>query len=134
MTVILGEIENSGYFRENERTEHLKKRKSRTDLVIEESRLISCFLVLREEDKVIQVHCLYEDASLFVFNKETKRIITVMLLSEEEVEEYLKFTEMNIQDNPVLMKCAKLNRENYKRDSEDISRRKRKIISMGSEL
>ena len=134
MTLILGEIENSGYFKENERTEHLKKRKSRTDLVVEESNLVSCFLVLREEDKVIQVHCLYEDASLFVFNKDTKRIITVMLLSEEEVQEYLKFTDVTLQESPTLMKCAKLNRENYKRDSEDTSKRKRKIIAMRSEL
>lgn len=111
-TVILGYVEDPSYFekynRESNKSLHMKKRVKRLMLSLESAKPLNYYEVYRKEDNERQVHCLYEDSSLVVFNKETGLIVTIILLERDKLEEYLVMNNETAQDYPRTLRCSKI--------------------------
>lgn len=123
--VILGVIDNDEYRRKytksNVKSKHVNNREDRIELSVDNANPVYYYEVLRKKDNVRQVHCLYEDSTLIVFNKEDGKIITVMLLGRNKLEQYLKIAEDNLSNQPVMNRCAKLHDKLIIKKSNEIT-------------
>lgn len=132
MKVILGEInESSLYSIKNERSNHCKEREDRFSLSVP-SQLVKCYKVLNDGD--IQIHYLYEDGSLFVFNERTAKVVTLMLLEGKELRRYLKFSKENPGEYTTLARCCKLHEDRLRRGDSEVLKRKLKLIKQADLL
>lgn len=114
MKCILGLLdkESEKYYNiNNEHSNHMKKRKGRLKLVNQEARPLYYFEVFRPKDRSNQIHCLLEDASILVFNKKNKKLITILIADECLIDEYMKHIYSTDEDVRNLYKCAKINRK-----------------------
>lgn len=126
MKVILGEInENYRYSIHNKRSNHCIEREDRFSLSVQ-SQLLKCYKVLN--DNSIQIHYLYEDGSLFVFNEKSTNIVTLILLEGKELRKYLKFSKENPGEYPTLARCCRLHEDRMRRGDSEVLRRKQKLI------
>lgn len=141
MTIILGELEYNDcvdvYNKDSRRSKHFNYRNHRIALCSERANPLHYFEVYREVDNTFQIHCIYEDASLLVFNKDGL-LITIMLLDLHQVQYYLNRIGINISESNKLRMSAKLNNKlprNLKSldDSRinDIAERKDRYMTMG---
>ena len=64
----------------------------------------------REKDKSRQVHCLLNDATIIVFNKSNKKIITLLIADEKLIDKYVKHSFCSKSELDKIYKCAQLNR------------------------
>ena len=104
--IILGTVKmNDKYNRANEKSQHVKERKHRLQMSLESAKPLFHFAVIENNQR--QIHVLYEDATLIVFN-ELGKIITVMLLGQKRLNQYIMKTEYTSNDLPGLYKCAKI--------------------------
>lgn len=104
--IILGTVKmNDKYNRLNEKSQHVKERKHRLQMSLESAKPLFHFAVIENNKR--QIHALYEDATLIVFN-ELGKIITVMLLGQKRLNQYIMKTEYTSNDFPGLYKCAKI--------------------------
>lgn len=141
VTRVLGLVHKSeikDFSIDNAHSKHIDKRKGRYSLILEDAKPLYFFETFRITDCSRQVHCLLEDATLLVFNKETKVLITIIIPDEDLLDLYLESADgigNNTQSN--LYKCAKLNVksgateidnniDNF--DLEDFKNRKRKYL------
>lgn len=141
VTRVLGLVHKSeikDFSIDNAHSKHIDKRKGRYNLILEDAKPLYYFETFRVTDYSRQVHCLLEDATLLIFNKETKMLITVIIPDEDLLDVYLEASDgvgENVQSN--LYKCAKLNvksgatkidnnLDNF--DLEDFKGRKRKYL------
>lgn len=141
--VILGIIDNDEYrlefTKDNAKSKHMGVRKDRLELSLDSAGILYYYEVYRVRDNCRQVHCLYEDATLIIFNKRTKKIITIMLLNRKELASYLEVTEETLSEHPILRRCAKVHEripdgdisKLAKEDSEDIKTKKLKYMRGG---
>lgn len=120
MVVILGPVFKEEYEvlynRKNEKTKHFDIRRDRLGLVLENAKPLFYFEVLRESGR--QVHVLYEDAVLLVFNKETCKIITVILPSRRTLYKYFRAVNDYPSEHPYTQRCAKIHEKNIKKWEE----------------
>lgn len=118
--MILGEVVSKEYrekyTKENTKSKHLDIRKDRLAIVIEDAKPLFYYEVLKEEER--QVHVLYEDATLFVFNKETGLIITIIILSRKRMAMYFRAAHDYSSEHPYTQRCAKLHELHIKRHYE----------------
>ena len=124
-TIILGSLTNSEYEKKynknNKQSKHMIDRKERIELSLANAKPISYYEVFRTKDKSRQIHCLLEDATLIVFNKKDRNIITVLLLDVKKLKEYLAFNGDLLEDYPATTKCAKLHKRlNFKTLQDEI--------------
>jgi len=124
-TIILGTLINSKYEseynRNNKQSKHMIDRQERMKLSIANAKPISYYEVFRTKDKSRQIHCLLEDATVIIFNKKNRNIITVLLLDVKRLKEYLAFNGDLLEDYPATTKCAKLHsRLNFKNIQDEI--------------
>lgn len=138
-SIILGVVNNkeyrNKYNKKNERSKHFEDRACRVDLSLENSEPLYYYEVFRKKEGSNQVHCLYKDSALFVFNKKSAKIVTVILLTKNKLEVYLKASRETLVDYPGMLKCSKLHEkikgeENNLTEIEilDIKERKLKYI------
>lgn len=141
VTRVLGLVhksETKDFSIDNAHSKHIDKRKGRYNLILEDAKPLYFFETFRITDCSRQVHCLLEDATLLVFNKETKVLITIIIPDEDLLDLYLESAdEIETNTESSLYKCAKLNvksgatkvdnnLENF--DLKDYKERKRKYI------
>lgn len=120
MTIILRTLEGEGRFkRSNKRSKHLNSREQRVKLSIDNSAPIHHYEVFRRGGGDRQIHALYNDATLFIYNKTTGLIVTLILLERDELSEYLSHTGENFNDYPATHKCAKLHERVNEKETED---------------
>lgn len=123
--VILGVIDNSEYrlkyTKENNKSKHMDVRKERLELTLENASPVYYYEVFRSEDNCRQVHCLYEDASLIIFNKDSGSIITIILLNRKELKGYLKTTKEVLANYPIMRRCAKIHERLVNGSAKNIS-------------
>lgn len=120
--IILGIIDNDEYrqkyTKNNERSKHLSDREERINLSIENAEPVYFYEVFRKRDNIRQVHCLYADSTLIIFNKKDGMIITVILLGRNKLEEYLKIAGDILSDQLSMQRCAKLHDRLLKNNGE----------------
>ena len=141
VTRVLGLVHRSevkDFSIDNMHSKHIDKRKGRYNLILEDAKPLYYFETFRVTDYSRQVHCLLEDATLLIFNKETKMLITIIIPDEDLLNLYLNSTDGIGKNTELsLYKCAKLNvksgatkidnnLENF--DLKDYKERKRKYI------
>lgn len=134
--IILGTVEmNDKYNRNNDESKHAKARKQRMQISLENARPLFHFVAIKDNQR--QIHCLYEDSTLIVFN-ESGKIITIILLGQKRLKQYIKRTEFSLEDFPGTLKCAKIHDElvsnNGKIKDEsilEIRNKKSKYINVG---
>lgn len=104
--------EQKEYNISNEKTSHfIRDRGGRWMLVNLDSVPLYYFEVYHTKTMSRQIHCLLEDSSIIVFNKNNNKIITVLLSTPSELDKYLKRVETCEPDTlRKLYKCAKLNK------------------------
>lgn len=139
-TMILGIVDNEEYrmkyTKENERSNHVSEREDRIELSLDDVKPLFYYEVLRLEDSTRQVHCLYEDATLVIHNKDDGKIITVMLLGRKKLKEYMRAAGEYESEYPLTQRCAKQHERLYSKESKEITDRtlkdikKRKILYM----
>lgn len=139
-TMILGTVENEEYkkkyTRENEKSKHMSEREDRLDLSLNNARPLFYYEVLIMKDNSRQVHCLYEDATLIVHDKNDGKIITIMLLGRKKLAEYMRVAEEYVSEYPATQRCARQHERLYGKKSEKITEetlrdiKKRKINYM----
>ena len=138
LTVILRILESNDFKKSNKKSEHLNSREQRLRLSIDTASLIHHYEVYNKKDNVRQVHSLYNDGTLFIYNIKTGLIITVILLKRNELAKYLSFTGENFNDYPVAHKCAKLHEQMTKNETEinldNTRERKIKIVESYKEM
>lgn len=142
MTIILGELEyndfSERYNKDSKRSKHYHNRKHRIALCSKRAGPLYYFEVYREIDNKFQIHCIYEDASLLIFNKEEEMLITLILLNVEQVKYYLEKIGEDINEHMQLIKSAQLNkklprniRSLSQEEIHEIVKKKDKYIAMG---
>lgn len=107
------EVSQAKYKIEGEITLHANKRFNRFKLIADWAKPLCYFEVYRKDSKSRQIHCLLEDASILVFNKKTKVLITILILCPNSLEKYIS-TIINCIDTSKLDKLyryAKLNKK-----------------------
>lgn len=111
-TIILGIIDNDEYKekykRNNEQCRHMNIRTERIKLSLENAQPVFYYEVFRTKENLRQVHCLYEDSTLIIFNKENCKVITIILLGTEKLEEYLLVANESSSLKKSLHRCSKL--------------------------
>lgn len=107
---LLHKTERDEFSIDNKHSKHISSRGARSKLILPEARPLYFFETFRFLDNSRQVHCLLEDATLLIFNKETKMLITFIISDEKLLDTYLGMTE-NIGEiqHEILYKCARLN-------------------------
>ena len=117
MTCILGPVINNEikYYRlDNSLSKHGELREHRFTLI--QGKTLYYFEVYRFFDKSRQVHCLLEDGSMVIFNKNNRKIITTILADTKLLSKYINKIptgELTYNEIFTLKRCAKLN-EAYK--------------------
>lgn len=116
MKYILGLLDNESekyYNIDNKHSTHMGTREGRAKLVHPKANPLYYFEVFRPKDRSRQIHCLLEDATIIVFNKKDKKIITFIIADECLIDEYIEhtFSTRNEETISNLYKCAKLNRK-----------------------
>lgn len=123
--VILGVIDNDEYrlkFRKsNNKSKHMDVRVERLELSLDSVSPVYYYEIFRRKDNSRQVHCLYEDATLIIFNKKSGKIITIILLNRKELESYLKTTDETLADYPTMRRCAKVHEGLCNGDASNVS-------------
>lgn len=87
-------------------SKHFLERENRFSLVSSLAKPLYFYEVSKNNSR--QIHCLYDDASLIVYNKKTMKAITIILLNTNGVKKYLSRNDENIYDFVPLKLCAKL--------------------------
>lgn len=146
MTIcILGLITNEKsqqeYTFDNEHTIHMAERDSRRKLVNFKAEPLYYFEVFRNTDKSRQIHCLLEDATIIIFNKESKKIITILIANRDLIDKYINKTSSTSDEKVIqrLYRCAKLNKQtgadkvnkdiNLKSSLKEYHKRKKSILN-----
>lgn len=140
MTNVLGLLSNEEIYKFQAQSLHCKKRKNREKLICEKAKPLFYFKVFRNKDKSIQIHCLLSDATVLVFNRHNRKMITIIITKLTTLEKYLKVVENCIEEMDLinLIKCAKLNQksgackvDNIETDIdyEDYLERKNRILN-----
>lgn len=107
---LLHSSEREDFSVKNKHSKHIKSRSGRGKLVLPEARPLYFFETFRIIDSTRQVHCLLEDATLLIFNKENKMLITFIIADEGLLDIYLGMTDdIGPGEHEVLYKCARLN-------------------------
>lgn len=123
--LILGVIDNEEYrkkyTKENRKSKHLTDREKRIELSLDNAMPVHYYEILRKKDSVRQVHCLYEDSTLIVFNKTDGKIITIMLLGRAKLTEYLAVANETLSDRIVMQRCAKVHERLTSKKSGEIT-------------
>ena len=139
--MILGQVYMDNYVelysKENEKSKHFDVRKDRLELVIQEARPLFFFEVIKQGKR--QVHVLYEDASLYIYNKESGLVITVILPSRKVLLKYFTAANDYPSEYPSTQRCAKIHEKFIKKGRElnhyQIKElRKKKQIHLGSKF
>lgn len=125
--IILGAINSDKYDKKNLKSAHMKDRLGRESLSVG-TKLVYCFRVYI--DNSIQIHCLYNDASLYVHNEKSKHIVTVILLKRKRLHDYLKEVDRDNGEYNVLIKCAKIHEKLKTLDPEEVKARKLELIKI----
>lgn len=101
------------YTFDNEYTAHMAERDSRRKLVSLKAEPLYYFEVFRSTDKSRQIHCLLEDATIIIFNKESKKIITILIANRDLIDKYIDKTSSTSDEKVIqrLYRCAKLNKQ-----------------------
>lgn len=86
---LLNDDSKNEYNISNKLTSHACSRSNRMKLISEWSRPLCYFEVYRRKSQSRQIHCLLEDASILVFNKNTKKIITFIIPCPKSFEKYV---------------------------------------------
>ena len=102
--------EHKEYVFSNIQAIHMDKREKRRRLVYSKAEPAFYFEVYREKDKSRQVHCLLNDATIIVFNKSNKKIITLLIADEKLIDKYVKHSFCSKSELDKIYKCAQLNR------------------------
>lgn len=91
---------------------HCKSRKDREDLICKKAKPLFYFEVHRRKDNSRQVHCLLNDATVLIFNKENRKLITIIITKRSRLDKYLKAIKDIIEEDDLmkLCRCAKLNK------------------------
>lgn len=118
--MILGTIDDKSFTGEfaieNSKTIHaVKDRRERMDLLDENQEPLLFFNFYHQKTSSIQVHCLLKDATLLVFNKSNKKLITFFFLYPKRLDKYLNWNKnININKKEIskLYQCALLNKKN----------------------
>lgn len=116
------------YNKDSGRTKHFEDRKLKLSLCSPIAEPLHYFEVYREKDKSFQIHCLYEDASLLIFNKKEAKLITIILLNPTQVQYYLKKANDDLQNHKKVSRSARLNKK-LPRNLEVLGEEKIKEIS-----
>lgn len=118
--MILGSILDPTYIsrftKENKKSKHFNVRRDRQEVVIPEAKPLFFFEVIKNEER--QVHVLYEDATLYIFNKETGLIITLILPNRRLMEKYLRSADEYPSSYPGTQMCAKFHEKYIKKHRE----------------
>lgn len=85
---IRDDFRKSKYKLSNELTNHAKNRKNRIKVVSPEAKPAYYFEVYRTNSSSKQVHCILEDATLLVFNKEDFRLVTIIIANNKTLNKY----------------------------------------------
>lgn len=114
-TYILGllpENEDKQKYNMNNTTIHLEENR-KLSLVDKEAFPFFYFEVFRKKDNCYQVHCLLEDSSILIFNKDNNKLVTVIIGDKLLIERYIRKTSLKENDESLmkLYKCAKLNKK-----------------------
>lgn len=116
-------------------TTHAELRKFRMNLIVS-TNVLYYFEVYRFKDQSRQVHCLLEDGSIVIFNKLTKKVITVILADQDLLYKYINKYGLEERDKTVVLRCGGLNKKYKANDKEleeeiskDYKRRKDNIIN-----
>lgn len=144
--LMTNKLSQDKYSINNEMSEHLLvNRANRVKLVDWDSKPLYYFEVFKHKSNSRQIHLLLEDATLVVFNRDTYKIITVILLTPSRMKFYMNYIEEHnlTNENEIkLNSCSKLNKINYVNRVDDggsfakdrlqsYMKRKRKIIEKG---
>ena len=108
----------SKYKKDNVKSKHFEVRRDRMALVLENSKPLYFFEVIKDSER--QVHVLYEDASLYVFNKETGLVITVILPSRKTMAKYFAAANDYASEHRFTQRCAKIH-EKFVKNSHELS-------------
>lgn len=130
--MILGYVDNQEYRdkyqKTNPRSKHMDLRKDRMALVLDNAKPLFFYEVIKDEER--QVHVLFEDATLFVFNKETGLIITIILLSRKRMALYFAAADDYASEHPHTQRCAKVHDKFIKRHYELTGAELKKVKAM----
>lgn len=144
--LMTNKLSQDKYSINNEMSEHLLvNRANRVKLVDWDSKPLYYFEVFKHKSNSRQIHLLLEDATLVIFNRDTYKIITVILLTPSRMKFYMNYIEEHnlTNENEIkLNSCSKLNKINYVNRVDDggsfakdrlqsYMKRKRKIIEKG---
>lgn len=113
--IILGTLFEDEIYEYNpsNKSKHMESRAFRESLVSEFAKPLFYFDVYREKDKSRQVHCLLTDASVIVFNKNSKKVVTILILEGNSIEKYIApiYNQIDYLSKLNLISCSKINRK-----------------------
>lgn len=89
--------------------------------------------VYRFREGEIQVHCLLEDCSVLVYNKDSKCLITILILEPKNLKKYMRSGDVTLEKIAKLNKKSKASKvsKGYRFREEDVEiylRKKEKLF------
>lgn len=94
-------------------TKHKNERSKRLESYQEllSDKFIKCFLVDKEHDNGLEIHCINEHGLIYIYNHNTKKFITALHPRPSQIKRYYRLLNMEIPQ-----RIKRLSRLCYKRN------------------